>query len=132
MSKSDPDSAIFMEDTREDVTRKIKKSFCPPGVVKGNPILDYCVSIIFPSFGHLLVDKKPENGGPKDYQSYEELVADYESDQLHPGDLKPAVTKAINDLLQPVRDHFQNDPYARELLAKIKQWQAEALQAAKK
>ena len=31
MSKSDPDSAVFMEDTREDVVRKIKKSFCPPG-----------------------------------------------------------------------------------------------------
>ena len=30
MSKSDPNSAIFMEDTREDVVRKIKKSFCEP------------------------------------------------------------------------------------------------------
>lgn len=29
MSKSDPDSAIFMEDTVEDVNRKIKKAFCP-------------------------------------------------------------------------------------------------------
>jgi len=126
MSKSDPDSAIFMEDTREDVTRKIKKSFCPPAIEKGNPILDYCKSIIFPSFGHLLIDKKPESGGPKDYSSYEELAADYTNEQIHPSELKPAVTKAINDLLQPVRDHFQNDPYARDLLAKIKQWQAEA------
>jgi len=33
MSKSDPDSAIFMEDTIEDVNRKIKKSFCPEKVV---------------------------------------------------------------------------------------------------
>ena len=30
MSKSDPNSAIFMEDEREDVERKIKKAFCPP------------------------------------------------------------------------------------------------------
>lgn len=51
MSKSDPDSAIFMEDTRADVDRKIKKSYAPPGIVAGNPILDYCESIIFPSFG---------------------------------------------------------------------------------
>jgi tyrosyl-tRNA synthetase len=106
MSKSDPDSAIFMEDTREDVNRKIKKSFCPPGIEKGNPILDYCKSIIFPSFGHLAVEKKPEFGGFKDYMSYEELVADYVTEQLHPGDLKPSVTSALNDLLQPVRDHF--------------------------
>lgn len=30
MSKSDPDSAIFMEDTREDIARKINKAYCPP------------------------------------------------------------------------------------------------------
>ena len=30
MSKSDPDSAIFMEDSVEDVNRKIKKGYCPP------------------------------------------------------------------------------------------------------
>ena len=29
MSKSDPDSAIFMEDTVEDVRRKITKAYCP-------------------------------------------------------------------------------------------------------
>merc|ERR1712072_1270531 len=39
-SKSDPDSAIFMEDTPEDVRRKIMAAFCEPGVVKGNPVLE--------------------------------------------------------------------------------------------
>ena len=29
MSKSDPDSAIFMEDTKEDVHRKIMNAYCP-------------------------------------------------------------------------------------------------------
>jgi tyrosyl-tRNA synthetase len=29
MSKSNPDSAIFMEDTVEEVKKKIKKAFCP-------------------------------------------------------------------------------------------------------
>ena len=33
MSKSDPESAIFMEDSAEDVKKKIKKAFCPPEVV---------------------------------------------------------------------------------------------------
>ena len=33
MSKSDPDSAIFMEDTEADLKRKIKKAFCPPEIV---------------------------------------------------------------------------------------------------
>ena len=30
MSKSDPESAIFMEDSEADVNAKIKKAFCPP------------------------------------------------------------------------------------------------------
>ena len=33
MSKSNPDSAIFMEDSAEEVIRKIKKAFCPPTIV---------------------------------------------------------------------------------------------------
>lgn len=32
MSKSDPNSAIFMEDSEMDVNSKIKKAFCPPQV----------------------------------------------------------------------------------------------------
>jgi len=39
MSKSDPDSAIFMEDTEEDVRRKITKAFCTPRETEGNPVL---------------------------------------------------------------------------------------------
>lgn len=30
MSKSDPNSAIFMEDSEQEVKTKIKKAFCPP------------------------------------------------------------------------------------------------------
>lgn len=41
MSKSDPESAIFMEDTEADVNWKIKNAFCPPKVVFENPIFDY-------------------------------------------------------------------------------------------
>ena len=47
MSKSDPESAIFMEDTEQDVKNKIKKAFCPLGIVNGNPIMDYVKNIIF-------------------------------------------------------------------------------------
>jgi len=58
MSKSDPDSAIFMEDSVEDVNRKIKKGYCPPQITFENPILDYCKSIIFPAFNTFTVDRR--------------------------------------------------------------------------
>ena len=32
MSKSDPNSAIFMEDSDAEVSTKIKKAYCPPQV----------------------------------------------------------------------------------------------------
>lgn len=125
MSKSDPNSAIFMEDTKEDVARKIRLAYCPIKIVKDNPILDYCQYILFPALGELEVTRKPENGGNISYKTYKECEAAFESGDLHPSDLKPAVTAAINGLLQPVRDHFSNDAYARKLLDTIKGWQKE-------
>lgn len=34
MSKSDPNSAIFMEDSEAEVKTKIKKAYCPPKQVR--------------------------------------------------------------------------------------------------
>jgi tyrosyl-tRNA synthetase len=65
MSKSDPESAIFMEDSEQDVKSKIKKSFCPVGIVEGNPILDYVKNIIFGARTSFTITRKPENGGNK-------------------------------------------------------------------
>jgi tyrosyl-tRNA synthetase len=63
MSKSDPDSAIFMEDEPADVKRKIKKSYCPPGVVAGNPCLEMLRLIVFVTKDQFVVHRKPEDGG---------------------------------------------------------------------
>lgn len=65
MSKSNPDSAIFMEDTPEEVKKKIKKAFCAEKIVEGNPILDYCKNIIFGARNSLQVIRNEENGGNK-------------------------------------------------------------------
>jgi len=63
MSKSIPDSAIFMEDSEKEVERKIKKGFCPLKQVDDNPIFDYIKYIIFPKYGKLYIERKEENGG---------------------------------------------------------------------
>jgi tyrosyl-tRNA synthetase len=124
MSKSDPDSAIFMEDTAKDVDRKIKKGYCPEQILEENPIMDYAKYIIMPAFDNeWTFEIRNEQGSTmKTFRSVEELEADFVAGKVHPGDLKPAVAKAINQLLQPVRDHFANDPYARNLLETIKRW----------
>eukprot|EP01100_Stratorugosa_tubuloviscum_P000673 TRINITY_DN114_c1_g1_i2.p1 TRINITY_DN114_c1_g1~~TRINITY_DN114_c1_g1_i2.p1 ORF type:complete len:434 (-),score=201.53 TRINITY_DN114_c1_g1_i2:164-1465(-) len=122
MSKSIPDSAIFMEDDASEVNRKIKKSFCPPGIVAGNPCLDYLKHIVFQAFPSITIQRTSENGGDIVYTNYEQLEADYVSGTLHPGDVKPALSKAINALIQPVRDHFVSDPEARKILNTIKNY----------
>jgi len=118
MSKSDPDSAIFMEDTAEDVKRKIKKAYCPPEVVEKNPILDYSQHIILGYYGTMTVTTST---GPKEYTQYDELSTDYSSGHIHPGDLKTAVTEALNRILEPVRSHFASGE-PKILLEKIKKF----------
>jgi tyrosyl-tRNA synthetase len=62
MSKSDPNSAIFMEDSAEDVNKKISKAFCPEKTAEGNPILEYVRYIIFGARDTFVL-KKPEKFG---------------------------------------------------------------------
>lgn len=122
MSKSDPTSAIFMEDSVSEVNSKIKAAFCPELNIEDNPVLEYVRFLVFPKLGQLSVTRTPENGGDKTYESIEELESDFSTGALHPGDLKPAVSKAINAMLQPVRDHFKNDPNAKKLLEQVKRY----------
>ena len=119
MSKSDPESAIFMEDSKEDVTRKIRKAFCPPNVIADNPVINYTQYIIFPSLegAPFNISRKAEYGGDVQFENFEKLRGAYVAGELAPGDLKNAVTDRLNDLLEPVRSHFERDPYARKLLA---------------
>ncbi|KAL9410882.1 hypothetical protein AB3S75_044623 [Citrus x aurantiifolia] len=120
MSKSDPSSAIYMEDEEAEVNVKIKKAYCPPKIVEGNPCLEYIKYIIFPWDKNFVVERSEANGGNKTFESYEELVADYEEGNLHPGDLKPSLSKAINKILQPVRNHFNDNADAMDLLKRVK------------
>lgn len=59
------------------------------------------------------------------YKKYEDLEKDYGEQKLHPGDLKPAVVKYINMLLEPVRQHFKKNEYAKGLLEKVIQYREE-------
>ncbi|KAJ1409828.1 Tyrosine-tRNA ligase, archaeal/eukaryotic-type [Sesbania bispinosa] len=120
MSKSDPSSSIFMEDEEAEVNVKIKKAYCPPKIVEGNPCLEYVKYLVLPWFNEFTVERNADNGGNKTFKSFEELAADYESGELHPGDLKPALSKSLNKILEPVREHFRKDSNAKELLKRVK------------
>ena len=115
MSKSDPDSAIFMLDSPNDVKRKINKAYCPPKQIIENPILEYCKYIIFELIDVFKVKRPEKYGGNIEYSSYEELEKDYQKGKFNPPDLKPAVIKYLNQFLAPVIEHFEKDVNAHKL-----------------
>ncbi|KAK1420735.1 hypothetical protein QVD17_22565 [Tagetes erecta] len=120
MSKTDQSSAIFMDDDENKVIKKIKSAYCPPKVVDKNPCIQYLKYIVFPWLGELNVQREADHGGDKTYISFEELVVDFEKGDLHPADLKRALSKALNMILKPVRNHFENDENAKALLKTVK------------
>lgn len=148
MSKSDPDSAIFMEDTVEDVERKINKAYCPvesefalaaPGMggdadagkesmqlkedTLKNPILDYVQHIVMSppnSTFTCATASSPSEG--KTYSNYEDVKTDFLNGEITPEQLKKGLIDSLNKLLQPVRDHFANDATAKRLLDQVREF----------
>ncbi|MGK0209525.1 MAG: tyrosyl-tRNA synthetase [Patescibacteria group bacterium] len=119
MSKSNPNSAIFMTDTPKQVSKKFNKAYCPEGVVEDNPVLDYCKHIVFEMDDTLDIERPEKFGGNVSFESYEALETAFVALELHPGDLKSATAKAISRYLEPVTAHFEKDARAKELLAKV-------------
>lgn len=123
MSKSDPDNAIFMDDTEQEVKRKIKKAFCKPKEVEGNPLLDWTKWILFPILEKIVIPADEKWGTPeKVYNNYQDLEKDFSEEIVHPNDLKKAMTIHINQLLEPVRKHFEENNEAKNLLKLVKSY----------
>lgn len=123
MSKSNPDSAIFMTDSLDEIQKKFKKAYCPEGIVKDNPVLEYCKYIIFEEVDKFEVKRPEKFGGNLIFNSYEELENAFVEKKLHPMDLKNATASYINSFLEPVRKHFQTNKKAKELLKQVESFQ---------
>jgi tyrosyl-tRNA synthetase len=115
MSKSDPNSAVFLHDKPEDISKKMKNAFCPPEV-ENNPVLDTMRLIVFPKLGSVHIDRPAKYGGPLDFESYDGLVKAYASKNLHPQDLKKGAADSVAKILAPVREHFEKHPQTMDRL----------------
>ncbi len=120
MSKSKPDSAVFINDEPEEIMRKILKAFCPERETKFNPILDWAKNIIFPVFDSLYIERPEKFGGDVEFFNYADLERAYAEGKIHPLDLKKAVAVKIVELLEPVRKEFQK-PSAKKALEMLKE-----------
>ena len=106
MSKSKPDSAVFIHDSEDDIRRKIMKAFAPEAEIKFNPILDWTKHLIFTRESEILIKREKQHGGDLHVSSYDELEKLYADKKLFPLDLKNFVADYLVKLLKPIREHF--------------------------
>lgn len=123
MSKSNPNSAVFMTDSDEEIKAKFKKAYCPEGEVQDNPVLEYCKYLVFEKIDSFLLERPEKFGGNLTYNSYEELETAFVNKEFHPLDLKNNVAKYISQFLEPVRKHFEENAEAKALLKKVESYQ---------
>ncbi len=112
MSKSNPKSCIFIEDSEEEIKAKITSAYCPPKVAEGNPIIEMAEFFILRD-KPLKVERPAKFGGDAEFTNAGELKSAYLEGKLHPMDLKSAVTREITEILKPSREYFaKNKKYA--------------------
>jgi len=102
---SSKENFIAIDDSPEDIKKKIKSSFCPAGEIEGNPVIEIAKYFIYDVQDTLLIERPPKFGGNLKL-NYEELLDAYESGKLHPLDLKNAVTTHLIRILEPVREYL--------------------------
>lgn len=119
MSKSVPESCIFVHDLPEQIQSKVKNAYCPAKEVKTNPVLELAKHTVFTHQNSLTIERPAKYGGTQVFQNYAELEKAFKEGKIHPLDLKNGVAKALVKILEPVRKHFQKKPDLLEKMLKI-------------
>ena len=96
---------IAVDDSEEDIKTKIKQSYCPKGEIEGNPLIEIAEHFVYP-FEDKLIIERPEKFGGNLELSKEELIKIYSEGNLHPMDLKNAITNYMIEFLRPVREYM--------------------------
>ena len=114
MSASEESSKVNLTDSPDDVAQKINAAYCPMGETEDNGVLEYVRFLVFPildqSDDSFVVERPEKYGGDLVYDSYEQLEADFVSEELHPADLKSAASTYISEAIAPVRERLTDDP----------------------
>jgi tyrosyl-tRNA synthetase len=106
MSKSDPNSGIFIHNTDEEIRTKIKKAWCEEANIQNNPLLDISKNVILHEFDEMKVERPEKFGGNVNYSDYNQLESDFAAKKLHPTDLKQTVGNYLVKVVAPIRDNL--------------------------
>ena len=120
MSKSKPETAIFMNDSEEKIKSKVSKAYCPAKILEENPIMEYAKHLVFEKFDVMEIKRSEKFGGDLVIEDYAKLQNLYSQGKIHPADLKSSCAHYINEMIMPVREKFLHDSHLRNLLETIK------------
>ncbi len=104
MSKSDPNSGVFIHDTDEEIKSKIKKAWCEEGNAENSPLLEITKHVIFHEFNEINVERPDKFGGNVTYTDSSNLESDFLQKKLHPSDLKQTVSNYLIKIISPIRE----------------------------
>ncbi len=119
MSKSKPESSIFIHDSPEIIDQKLRKAYCPPRTVHGNPVIEYSKVLLFDRSEQFTLERDSKYGGNMEFQSYEQLKETYLAGKIHPEDLKKNMARVLSKKLLGVREYFKKHPEPLEEMRKI-------------
>lgn len=108
MSSSVEGSNISVVDSAKTIKTRLKKAYCPEGVVEDNPVLQLAKLLVFPrKKDGLLVERKPKFGGDIHFGNYKELEQAFVDKAIHPLDVKIVVADELENIIQPIREEFE-------------------------
>ena len=99
---------IAIDDEPDVIKKKLQKSFCPQGLVEGNPVIEIAEHFIFTEDKTLLIERPEKFGGNLEL-TYQDLLEIYAKNELHPLDLKNSVIKRLIEILEPVREYLKSN-----------------------
>ena len=118
MSKSDPNSGIFIHNTDDEIKKKISKAWCEEANIQNNPLLEIAKTVIFHEFNEMNVERPEKFGGNVSYSDYIQLETDFVEKKLHPGDLKQTVGNYLVKIVSPIREKLNLSEEIHEAIKK--------------
>ena len=118
MSKSDPNSGVFIHDSDDEIKKKISKAWCEEANTQNNPLLEITRTIIFHEFNEMNIERPEKFGGNISYTDYNQLETDFAEKKLHPGDLKQTVGNYLIKIISPIREKLNLSEELHEIIEK--------------
>ena len=109
MSKSDPNGALLLHDTHDQIRKKMRKAYISPEDPQ-SPVYELAEHILLPEFGEIVVTPNPKFGEPSTWTDLEAFRAAVMDGTLHPLDAKFGVADGLAKGLEALASHFEANP----------------------